>query len=117
MKPFLQTEQLAALLIAVLPLYSHPQSKPAVPASNALRQAVHLPWQAPARQGTADAYFLNLEEGAKIETPFRLDFGLAGAWGLAPITSPSAGKSGHHHLFVNRDLPLDFKKALPFNDQ
>ena len=75
------------------------------------------PWQAPARQGTADAYFLNLEEGAKIETPFRLDFGLAGAWGLAPITSPSAGKSGHHHLLVNRDLPLDFKKALPFNDQ
>ena len=75
------------------------------------------PWQAPARQGTAaDAYFLNLEDGAKIETPFKLDFGLAGGWGLAPITSPAAGKSGHHHLLVNRDLPLDFKKALPFND-
>ena len=110
------TKQLAALLTAVLSLYSHAQPKPAVPASNALRQAMH-PWQTPACQDTADAYFLNLEDGAKIETPFKLDFGLAGAWGLAPITSPSAGKSGHHHLFVNRDLPLDFKKALPFNDQ
>ena len=27
------------------------------------------------------------------------------------------GKSGHHHLLVNRDLPLDFKAALPFNEQ
>ena len=112
----MQTKQLAALLIAVLPLYSHAQSKPAVIAPNVLTQAIH-PWQALVRQGTADVYFLNLEDGAKIETPFKLDFGLAGAWGLAPITSPSAGKSGHHHLFVNRDLPLDFKKALPFNDQ
>ncbi len=75
------------------------------------------PWQAPSRQGTADAYFVNLEDGASIETPFRLAFGLAGGWGLAPISSPSTGKSGHHHLLVNRDLPLDFKKALPFNDQ
>ena len=112
----MQTKRLAALLITVLPLYSLAQPKPAVTVPNVLKQAVH-PWQAPARQGTADAYFLNLEDGAKIETPFRLDFGLAGGWGLAPITSPSAGKSGHHHLFVNRDLPLDFKKALPFNDQ
>ena len=103
-------------MTAVLSLYSHAQPKPAVLASNALRQAMP-PWQAPARQGTADAYFLNLEDGAKIETPFRLDFGLAGAWVLAPITSPSASTSGHHHLLANRDLPLDFKKALPFNDQ
>ena len=112
----MQTKQLAALLIAVLPLYSHAQPKPAVPASNALRQTMH-PWQAHARQGTDDAYFLNLEDGAKIETRFRLAFGLAGGWGLAPISFLAAGKSGHHHLLANRDLPLDFKKALPFNDQ
>ena len=78
--------------------------------------ALH-PWQAPARQTTAEAYFGNLEDGARIETPFRLTFGLAGGWGLAPIISATTGKSGHHHLLVNRDLPLDFKKALPFNDQ
>jgi hypothetical protein len=26
-------------------------------------------------------------------------------------------RTGHHHLLVNRDLPLDFKQPLPFNDQ
>ena len=36
---------------------------------------------------------------------------------MAPITKPLGGKSGHHHLLVNRDLPLDFKAALPFNEQ
>ncbi len=112
----MHTKRLAAALIALLPLYSLAQPKPAAPASNVPAQAVH-PWQAPARQGTADAYFLNLEDGAKIETPFRLAFGLAGGWGLASISSPAEGKSGHHHLLVNRDLPLDFKMALPFNDQ
>jgi Domain of unknown function (DUF4399) len=27
------------------------------------------------------------------------------------------GKAGHHHLLINRDLPLDFKQPLPFNEQ
>ena len=49
--------------------------------------------------------------------PFLVKFGLSGGWGLAPISKPLGGKSGHHHLLINRDLPLDFKQALPFNDQ
>ena len=107
----------AACLVA-LPLYGSAQTKPPLAAISSTQASPPLhPWQAPSRQGTADAYFLNLEDGAKIETPFRLAFGLAGGWGLAPISSVVAGKSGHHHLLVNRDLPLDFKKALPFNDQ
>ena len=106
----------AACLLAG-PLYSAAQNKsPLTPTSINQGPKLH-PWQAPLRQGTADAYFVNLEDGAKIETPYKLEFGLAGGWGLAPISSPAAGKSGHHHLLVNRDLPLDFKKALPFNDQ
>lgn len=110
------TRLAAAVFFAVLPLCISAQTKPLLTPISAQISAQH-PWQAPARQGTADAYFLNLEDGAKIETPYKLAFGLAGGWGLAPISSPAAGKSGHHHLLVNRDLPLDFKKALPFNDQ
>jgi len=108
---------IAAAIFAALPLHIFAQTKtvPTQP-NNAQAAALH-PWQAPARQGTADAYFLNLEDGAKIETPYKLAFGLGGGWGLAPISSPAAGKSGHHHLLVNRDLPLDFTKALPFSDQ
>lgn len=79
-------------------------------------RAMH-PWQAPMPAGKAEAYFSNLKSGDRIETPFVLKFGLSGGWGLAPITQPIGGKNGHHHLLVNRDLPLDFKKSLPFNEQ
>ncbi|WP_372657300.1 DUF4399 domain-containing protein [Hydrogenophaga sp.] len=74
-------------------------------------------WQAALPRLTPEAYFTNLEDGARIETPFRATFGLSGGWGLAPISKPITGKSGHHHLLVNRDLPLNFKEALPFTDQ
>ena len=111
------TRLAAAAIFAAIPLYIFAQTKTVPnPPNNNQAPALH-PWQAPARQGTADAYFLNLEDGAKIETPYKLEFGLGGGWGLAPISSPAAGKSGHHHLLVNRDLPLDFTKALPFSDQ
>ena len=73
-------------------------------------------WQVPPPQGSALAYFPNLNSGDKIETPFVLKFGLSG-WGLAPISAPISGRSGHHHLLINRELPLDFKQPLPFNDQ
>jgi len=79
-------------------------------------QTLH-PWQVPPPKVAAEAYFVNLSDGDKIETPFLLKFGLSGGWGLAPIAAPTGGKSGHHHLLINRDLPLDFKQPLPFNDQ
>jgi Domain of unknown function (DUF4399) len=75
------------------------------------------PWQAALPRLTAEAYFTNLKDDAKIETPFRMTFGLSGGWGLAPISKPIDGKSGHHHLLVNRELPLDFTTALPFGEQ
>ena len=75
------------------------------------------PWQSSLEVGSAQAYFSNLKNGDTIETPYLVKFGLSGGWGLAPISSPSDAKSGHHHLLVNRELPLDFKKPLPFNDE
>ena len=73
------------------------------------------PWVVPAPRLAKEAYFSNLQSGASIETPFVLRFGLTGI-GLAPIAKPVA-KAGHHHLLVNRELPMDFSKPLPFNDQ
>ena len=75
------------------------------------------PWKVPTPRLKAEAYFTNLKDGDKIETPFVLKFGLSGGWGLAPISKTGSAKSGHHHLLVNRELPLNFKEALPFNDQ
>ena len=90
---------------------------PAAPDRLAASPTSLHPWQAALPRLTAEAYFTNLKDDAKIETPFRVTFGLSGGWGLAPISKPIDGKSGHHHLLVDRDLPLDFKTALPFNDQ
>ncbi|MDR7148147.1 hypothetical protein J2W49_000075 [Hydrogenophaga palleronii] len=75
------------------------------------------PWQTPPPRLTSEAYFTNLNDGDQIETPYLLKFGLSGNWGLAPIAQSSRARSGHHHLLVNRDLPLNFQEALPFNDQ
>ena len=74
-------------------------------------------WQAALPRLTAEAYFTNLKDGDKIETPYLVKFGLSGGWGLAPIAKAARAKSGHHHLLINRPLPLNFKEALPFNDQ
>lgn len=73
------------------------------------------PWVMPAPRLAKEAYFSNLKDGASIETPFLLKFGLTGM-GLAPIVKPVV-KTGHHHLLVNRELPMDFNTPLPFNDQ
>jgi hypothetical protein len=73
------------------------------------------PWIVPAPRLLKETYFSNVRDGDSIETPFVLKFGLTGM-GLAPIVQP-VPMTGHHHLLVNRELPLDFTKPLPFNDQ
>lgn len=78
--------------------------------------AAEHPWitsPLPAEQPAS--YFTNLRDGDTVESPFVLRFGLT-RYGLAPITKPVA-QTGHHHLLVNRELPLDFTEPLPFNDQ
>jgi hypothetical protein len=80
----------------------------------ALAEGLH-PWVVPAPRLLKETYFSNLRDGDSIETPYVLKFGLTGM-GLAPIVQP-VPMTGHHHLLVNRELPLDFTKPLPFNDQ
>ena len=104
----------ACLALALFPQAARAQDAPKL--IMPLPQTLH-PWQVPPPQAAAEAYFVNLRSGDKIETPYLLKFGLSGGWGLAPISAPTGGKSGHHHLLINRDLPLDFKQPLPFNDQ
>lgn len=74
-------------------------------------------WESAVNPEKGQAYFTNLQNGAQIETPFVVRFGLSGGWGLSSIDKKAPGKHGHHHLLVNRDLPLDFTKPLPFNAQ
>lgn len=113
-------QALASVLLTMISAVSLAQTAPAAPAPEPAAQAVAPPahpWQVPPPRFNSEAYFTNLQDGATIETPFRATFGLAGGWGLAPISTPMGGKSGHHHLLLNQNLPLDFEKALPFNAQ
>lgn len=74
------------------------------------------PWIAvPVGQSEPENYITNLRDGDQIETPFLLKFGLA-RYGLAGITQP-APRTGHHHLLIDQDLPLDFTKPLPFTEK
>lgn len=71
------------------------------------------PWiSAPPNGLEPENYITNLKDGDKIETPFVLRFGLS-QYGLSGI-SDAVPRTGHHHLLINRDLPLDFTKPLPF---
>jgi len=73
-------------------------------AGSALADGVHA-WVVPAPRLLKETYFSNLRDGDSIETPF------------LPMPVRPLPMTGHHHLLVNRDLPLDFTKPLPFNDQ
>ena len=72
-------------------------------------------WIVPAPNPDPLAYFTNLKDGDVRQSPFVARFGLS-MRGLVPA-GQTAGRAGHHHLLVNRGLPLDFKKPLPFTDQ
>ena len=87
-----------------------------LPAASARAADALHPWiTAPLGVRQPETYFTNLKDGDRIETPFVLKFGLSRS-GLAAITKV-VPTTGHHHLLVNRELPLDFTMPLPFNDQ
>ena len=72
-------------------------------------------WVLPSPKNEPSTYFVNLKDGEVRETPFVARFGLS-MRGLVPA-GKTAGRAGHHHLLINQELPLDFKKPLPFTDQ
>ncbi len=58
--------------------------------------------------------FALLRDGARVRSPFAVDFAVRGM-GVAPATFQMDG-TGHHHVLVNRSLPLDIRAQLPFDD-
>ncbi|MBC5763208.1 DUF4399 domain-containing protein [Ramlibacter albus] len=74
------------------------------------------PWVVAPPSPKPEAYFLGLKDGAKIETPYVLRFGLS-LRGLAPAEVKSGKAVGHHHLLIDYPIPTDMSRALPFTDQ
>ena len=48
----------------------------------------------------AEVYFINLENGATVQSPFKVNFGLSGM-GIAPAGIEKEN-TGHHHILTNR---------------
>jgi hypothetical protein len=82
--------------------------------TSAFAQVTHA-WLVPPPHFVKETYFSNLRDGASIETPYLVKFGLTGM-GIAPVVK-KIEKAGHHHLLINRDLPFELTKPIPFTDQ
>ena len=99
-------------LLCVAAALAGPAFAQAGPAGNDLPRH---PWVAPPPDLQPAAHITNLKDGDVVQSPFVVKFGLA-MRGLVPAGT-RAGTAGHHHLLVNRPLPLDFTRPLPFTDQ
>ena len=55
-------------------------------------------------------YFINLEDGDRLESPFLIQFGLSGM-GIAPAGTDREN-TGHHHLLINVN-EIDLSKPIP----
>ena len=70
--------------------------------------------QTPSPEG-AKVYFINLKDGAEVDSPFLVQFGLSGM-GIAPagVEKPN---TGHHHLLIDTTMtPEQMKEPLPVDD-
>lgn len=78
----------------------------------------HLAW--PATEG-AYVYFINLEDGAKVQSPVLVQMGVSGM-GVAPAGTEKEG-TGHHHILIDRaplgegpDGAEEWQYGLPGDD-
>lgn len=61
-------------------------------------------------------YFVNLRDGDKVTSPFRIAFGLVGM-GIAPA-GVNVENTGHHHLLIDQKLTNDMLlKPIPFTEK
>ena len=57
-----------------------------------------------------NVYFINLQDGDKLESPLFIQFGLSGI-GIAPAGT-NRQDTGHHHLLINID-DIDLSRPIP----
>jgi hypothetical protein len=60
------------------------------------------------------AYFVNIKDGDKINSPFRVAFVVSGM-GVAPVAAGKIDGTGHHHILIDLPMPADIKAPIPFD--
>ena len=63
----------------------------------------------------AEVYIISPKDGAKVSSPFVVEFGLKGM-GVAPA-GVKIENTGHHHLLIDTDAPTDLNAPLPSNEK
>jgi hypothetical protein len=66
------------------------------------------------RREPTSVHFSVLRDGFTVRSPFQVDFAVRGM-GVAPAGVKLPG-TGHHHILVNRALPMVVTDQLPFDD-
>ncbi len=66
----------------------------------------------------AKVYFVNLEDGAEVESPFKVEFGITG-FGITPAGTKGKvrHKAGHHHLLIDIETSPDMDQPIPNDSQ
>ena len=85
--------------------------------SAALVLAATIAWaqeRTPSAPG-AEVYIISPKDGAKVSSPFVVQFGLKGM-GIAPA-GIKFDNTGHHHLLIDTDAPADSSAPLPASDK
>jgi hypothetical protein len=69
--------------------------------------------RSPSAKG-ADVYIISPKDGATVSSPVTVQFGLKGM-GVAPA-GIAFENSGHHHLLVDTEVPVNLGAPLPVTD-
>jgi hypothetical protein len=64
--------------------------------------------------GEKSAYFTNIQDGDKVQSPFRVAFAVSGM-GVSPVKAGVIEGTGHHHILIDLPLPADIKAPVPFD--
>ena len=62
----------------------------------------------------AKVYFINLNDGYQVQSPFLIQFGVSDM-GIAPAGT-DRNNTGHHHLLINLDKLPNLTLPLPSNE-
>jgi hypothetical protein len=60
------------------------------------------------------AYFVNIKDGDKVRSPFRVAFAISGM-GVSPVKAGKIDGTGHHHILIDMAMPADIKAPIPFD--
>lgn len=60
------------------------------------------------------AYFVNIKDGDRVKSPFRVAFAVTGM-GVSPVAGGNIQNTGHHHILIDMPLPVDIKAPIPFD--